>query len=1010
MAVAAASTVVFLALSGCGQKDYRSDIVVYGDHVPALDNSGQPFSEIFTAQADTSFPITRTALRVAPGLSTPVGAGVWSVEAWAKYAFLGNYDKQGGGTDQHIEDQKLGVFDSETHAFCNLDLDPTKLANASLEWLDVANPRARKTRLFFEGIAAQGSGGFPFGFVRLDLDLPDACNPTTGWTTKGFLPAELNAAAAASNQPPVCPDQNPADPADDWCGFDGMTLLRHDDATNTDTVVLANWMGNREVIAEIDGNEQLRIPAVHVLPVWQPEEDTANPDPNVDACYRLFPVGPPAVDSTRPANDLRFVQAFDKVCALPDTPGCPTKSICPISNTSCNGSCADAYCPLQIFGYYFRSPPPDLVKCGDETQAKPASCSRYPFLDRATRKFKCFDFGQATNACVTTHVNTSCKLADDNKSAFCGCAAPSTPIQEFGYDASTRRLRATSSLFQSAVNHTMIDSRNGYSKTGDLFLTAGVNFADGHWESQLLRYPLSGGEHAFFQAGARLDDGRSRIVPAPVSRPYPLKTSWFSLPGATAEVGNAMYIASKDSLQRDLFGFGNWAEDSNYKISFGVGTPATPLPHEAFTCAPTAITSCSSDADCQLGYVCLDHQHYCNPAEPTACRTDAECASGELCALKRCLGTWVPSMKPCQSDTECPAPETCRSGGGLGEVGPGNIELGGAPASLWMAPHHGTPPGKLGRANAYLTRIPVAVDLPGDNTTGVAPALAWSSPPSCTSFRCQRLWLFGNGSTGLRYRTRDQGLWSDSYRPLPANVTLAGGVSAVFAATAADFSDARVELFGRGSNDGKLYASRLTSPSDCAGAACTWASWTAVPGSPVTDVEPATAFAILSQQPVLFLAAKDRNGQLWVAQRSGATWSSFRAIPGVTSDAAPSLVFKGDDAQVWLFVRDRQNGAIKYARVDSGSPSWTTAGNAGAVLPWTTGPTAAFTGIMRVLVGSGSFPSLTYQATFSDGAWDDWKPTITRAGSTRPPAAANVNGDLNVVTTWLNLQAEQLVK
>jgi len=166
----------------------------------------------------------------------------------------------------------------------------------------------------------------------------------------------------------------------------------------------------------------------------------------------------------------------------------------------------------------------------------------------------------------------------------------------------------------------------------------------------------------------------------------------------------------------------------------------------------------------------------------------------------------------------------------------------------------------------------------------------------------------------------------------------------------------------------------------------------------------------------VFVAAKDPAGQIWLAERSAGTWSAWRAIPGLTSDASPSLVFKLDDLQVWLFARERQSGAIRYVRVDGGRAApWTTAGGAGPGLPWSTAPTAVYTGAMdtgrvRLLVGSGTLPSVTYQTTFADGAWDSWKPITSGAGTTRRPAAANVNGDLNVVTTYVTNLQEQLVK
>jgi len=205
--------------------------------------------------------------------------------------------------------------------------------------------------------------------------------------------------------------------------------------------------------------------------------------------------------------------------------------------------------------------------------------------------------------------------------------------------------------------------------------------------------------------------------------------------------------------------------------------------------------------------------------------------------------------------------------------------------------------------------------------------------------------------------------------------------------------------------------SQLTSGVDCAPGACTWSSWQPVPGSPLTDSEPTVAVALLQDVVTLFVAVKGSDGRLWLGERGASGWLAWRVIAGLLSDASPSLVFKADDAQVWLFARDRANGSIRYARVDGGrSDPWTTAGGAGAVLPWSTAPSASFTGSVRLLVGSGTFPSFTYQSMFANGTWDAWKPITSGAGSTRRPAAANVNGDLNVVTTYVENLQEQLVK
>jgi hypothetical protein len=249
---------------------------------------------------------------------------------------------------------------------------------------------------------------------------------------------------------------------------------------------------------------------------------------------------------------------------------------------------------------------------------------------------------------------------------------------------------------------------------------------------------------------------------------------------------------------------------------------------------------------------------------------------------------------------------------------------------------------------------------------------------------------------------------------LPTNISLVGGPAAVYTASSTELTDATMELYARRRSDGKLVYTHLTTAVDCgtpAAAACQWAPWQDVPGAPPGDMEPTATIARLDNTAVVFLTVKDTSGQLWLSERHAGVWSLWRVIPGLVSDAAPSLVFKVDDGQVWLFARERQTGAIRYARVDHGqSGPWTTAGGAGAVLPWGTAPAVAYTGRLRLLVGSGGFPSLTYQTTFANGAWDSWKPITSGAGTTRRPAVANVNGDLNVVTTFVTNLQEQLVK
>lgn len=999
-----AGIALVVALLGCENPDPRVDIVVYGDHVPAFTQRGDAFSNPFTARSTTGDPETTAVLKEIPGLQQPRGAVSWGIAAWAKYVLLGNYAHIGTPFGQNIEDQRIGLYDSEHKAFCQLDLDPAHATNASAQWLGVADPTARRTRIFYEGIAV--ATGFPFGFIAADLDNADPCNATTGWIprSKGFLAAELNAAARAAQQPDACPGS--------FCGFDGMTVLHHDSASNTDTVELGNWGDHRIIIAQVDGADQLRVLKVHVLPPWQP--DDGNPQVP-DACYSLLPVGRPAVDRTRPASDLRFLQSYDKVCAPGDTPGCPSKSICPLTATTCTTGCADSYCTTPFFGSYVPEPAAgDTCKDADGN-VFPVSCSHVSVLGT------CIDLGTATRSCLVAHPNLTC-APQPNHTSKCSCPAPPTPSQEFRVNVAARTLDATSFIFQTALAENTGPLGAAYTQEGDVFLTAWEHIID-HYHARIVHYPRNpDGEHDYRNPGATLASRTGKVVPVKDanSRNFPLKAGgdlgFLSLPLAGIELGSSMYVVSKDLIERDSFdglATKTWLHDARYKLSFGVGSPADMLPHEAFTCAPRTITACTGNASCADGLACT--QGWCQPKKLTGCQLDGECPSDQRCPALRCAAT----NRPCATSSDCGSTDRCVSANIDGGEGfPMNVELGGAPASLWSSPHAAKAgDSDLPHINTYLNRVPVAVDLPGAHTSTVAPALVWSVNPKCATSQCDRVWLFGapEGSAAgtLQVRTRDQGLWAPSFLPLPTGVPVAGGPAALYTASSTQFSDATVEVFARRQSDGRLVRTQLTTRVDCGTtgvAACQWAPWAAVPGSPVSDVEPTAAIAQLDDTAVVFLAVKDTAGQLWIAERRAGVLSAWRTIAGLTSDASPSLVFKADDGQVWLFARDRQDGAIRYARVDGGrSGPWTTAGGGGAVLPWSTAPTAAFTGRLRLLVGSGTFPSFTYQTTF-DGAWDDWKPITSGAGTTRRPAAANVNGDLNVVTTFVTSLQEQLVK
>jgi hypothetical protein len=322
---------LFLALStltGCVDP---VDVIVYAARLPSFfrvssNASPQAFSNPFTdakLAGHPEHPETRIIVKTTPGLQLPEGSGLaWGHVSWGKYVVTGYH--QGDG----VEDQRVGVFDTETHAFCELDLDPSLHGTAGVGWLAVAEPQARRTRIYFQGL---GSVGYAFGYIEADLDTLHPCDPVSGWPIVGFTSMDLNCRAvglplgctwddvcASAGQPAgcvptvdlppdlvPCPDAALFAPPEDHCQWDGMDTL---DPT---TVVLNNYLSALLVVLRVDTAGVLTMPDAYRTPKYQP--------PGQD-CF-LWPVSHPVVDRTRSAGDLRWTSVFDVPAFGPCTPG-----------------------------------------------------------------------------------------------------------------------------------------------------------------------------------------------------------------------------------------------------------------------------------------------------------------------------------------------------------------------------------------------------------------------------------------------------------------------------------------------------------------------------------------------------------------------------------------------------------------------------------------------------------------------------------------------------------------
>jgi hypothetical protein len=275
---------------------------------------------------------TRVLVKEAPTLELPIGAMAWKTYAWKKYVLMTTYVEEGNTAKGSIEGgQKMLLFDTETKQQCEIMIDPD--GDISMEHYMVAEPDQRKTRIYYMGIgswsaeALQGSPvvrGSPFGYVDADLDV-DPCDPEgPGWPVTVFSADDLNDSAISKGIPTLCATTSKL------CGWDSMDLL------DPQTVVVGNWMSARTGVIRVDEEGTLDVVDVYQIPYYEPPEGNG-------ICLFARPVGPIAVDPTRPPSDRRFALSFDLFCSDDMSAvqhGCVP--VAPVGNPACSPAAVTA--------------------------------------------------------------------------------------------------------------------------------------------------------------------------------------------------------------------------------------------------------------------------------------------------------------------------------------------------------------------------------------------------------------------------------------------------------------------------------------------------------------------------------------------------------------------------------------------------------------------------------------------------------------------------------------------
>jgi hypothetical protein len=287
----------------------------------------------------------------------------------------------------------------------------------------------------------------------------------------------------------------------------------------------------------------------------------------------------------------------------------------------------------------------------------------------------------------------------------------------------------------------------------------------------------------------------------------------------------------------------------------------------------------------------------------------------------------------------------------------------------------------VSQTEAFLERVPVGTPLT-ENLSSVRPAIAWDG---------DRLWLVAEQNGELKYRVRDDGIWSGWSSLAPNNITPVGG-----AAVIADASG--VWIYARDAA-GRVWEKSLGSATDCAPGSCVWGAWAGLANTVTTDKDVAATLAGGRR----YVAVRNQSNQkVYATYWNGTSWVSWFTLASQTTDAAPSMTYHAGEDRVWVAIRQPGSPVqLKAIRIHNASPgSWSSIGGTPPV-SWGFAPTMVFDGTaVRVIAHDGTFPNAAWQIANDGSGWSSWRKLLSGSGATSQAAAADVNGEVELVTMW----------
>jgi hypothetical protein len=927
-----------------------ADTSVFGKRPAMFRNGVTPFpasGSIWQFQQDADDPITRLKFFAVPGLRNGLGRFTWRLASLGKYIVLGNGQTMSIGGD--ATDLRVGIFNSETKQYCDLIIDPTLPSQAAQ--IVTANPGARQSRILLApgtGWTAGIGDAAAFGFIAADLDAPDPC----AWPTVMVSAAELNAGLPAADQ--ICPDG--------VCAFDTLGLLGHDDVPGQpfgrDYVAIGEYFSKRNAVIRVDASGIAVVAAYQTKPFATPGSG--------GACYAAGAARLPSSDfrqpDTRPVNDWRFVFSYDaflkQVYSTPPPASCaPAYPYCPkdlaadgAPGAACptDGACDVPYCAEPFLGSY--------VPCSADADCHPFDTDLGPCQTACLQKSPLYQCrtssdGGSHRQCLSGQA-TTCPTKGETCTAGIGIPTIVGPSQEYRFDKTTNTITPMSGMFFSASAATGLvgASPTGGHYASDRSVWVGTTGARGpdvgvyraHASTDSCRVDgttihVLSGEHCYYDP---TNPSTAVVVPPDQVMGFEL-TPMLPQEMQTLELGGVMYFADTGSLQYAQNYSGGWftVDDTIYKTAFAYGPPYVPISNPSMSGAL--------------------------PAEPRRCSV---------------------SHLGCNATSDCPAGETCVATVEDGVPLLGQLkflEAGGSPKSMWVSSGYAQPV-PVAQTDVFLERVPLTTSPPA-NLSEVRPSIAWGG---------DRLWLVAEHDGELKYRVRDDGVWSTWQSLAPNNITPVGGAAVIANATT-------VRIYAHDAA-GRVWEKVLSSGTGCAVGSCTWSSWTGLSSTVTTDMDVAATFA---DGLKYYVVVRNRlNQKISATYWNGSKWVSWFSVGNQTTDAAPAITYHPADFRVWIAIR--QPGSppqVKFIRVqNSNADKWNSVGGTPPAT-WGVAPAIVSDGsAVRVFEHGSAFPQSAWQIANDGSGWSGWRKTLAPSMGTRQPAAAHINGEVEIVTYWSN--------